>query len=138
VFNIRVIHLVEEVLDALIVFVVMHDDESYLAGCNEGRNEPLIESINGFQLHIGSFPFVLVHQIQGGMGNKLAQVPVVLFLWVENGLSRCYMVPARYTNPEFLVHRAKFLFVDGIIIVAHNNKVVGGHFHETKTVRFAV
>lgn len=98
-FDIRVIHLVKEVLDSLVVFVVMNDDESYLAGCDEGRNKPLIESINGFQLHIGRLPFVLIHQIQGGMGNKLGEVPVVLFLQKEKVFTQFYETLPRSTYP---------------------------------------
>lgn len=46
-FDIRVVHLIEEILDSLIVFVVVHNDEANLRCGDEGRDKPLIKSIYG-------------------------------------------------------------------------------------------
>lgn len=79
-FYIRVVHLIEEILDSLIVFVVVHNDEAYLRCGDEGRDKPLIKSIYGLKLHVRCLPFVLIHQIEGSMSYKLAEMPVILLL----------------------------------------------------------
>ena len=78
--NVRLIHLIEEALDAFIIFVVMDHYEPDLAGSYKGCDEPLIELVDGFQEHVWSLPFVLVDEIQGCMGYELRYVVVFFFL----------------------------------------------------------
>lgn len=49
----------EEIFYALVVAIIMDHEETYLAGCDEGRHKPLIEFIDGLQVHIVGAPFVL-------------------------------------------------------------------------------
>lgn len=60
-FYIGLVHFVEIVLDSFVVLDVMDHDESHLTGCYKRRNEPLIELINRFQVHVWSFPLVFVN-----------------------------------------------------------------------------
>lgn len=61
--NIGIVYFIKEVLNALVIFVVVHNDEAYLGRCNESGHKPLIKAIYTFQLHIGCLPFVLIYQI---------------------------------------------------------------------------
>lgn len=88
-FDERFVHFVKEILDALVVSIVMDHDESRLAGGHKSRHKPLIEFIDGFQIHVVRFPFVFVDQIEGGMGNELVQMTVVFFLCVWKGCNNC-------------------------------------------------
>lgn len=93
-FYIRVVHLIEEILDSLIVFVVVHNDEAYLRCGDEGRDEPLIKSIYGLQLHVRCLPFVLIHQIESSMGYKLAEMSMILLLqWSRNAVQLRNLCP---------------------------------------------
>lgn len=86
IFDVRFIHLVEEVLDAFIVPVVVHHHEPQMAGRHKPGHEPLVKLVDRFQVRVVRFPFVLVDQIECGVRNELVQMTMVFFLpWVEKG-----------------------------------------------------
>ena len=45
---------------------------------DEGGDEPLVELVHRLQVHVVGLPHVLIHQVQGGVGDELVQVPVVV------------------------------------------------------------
>lgn len=51
----------EKVLDAFVVLDIVNHDESHLTGGYERCHEPLIELVNGFEVHVGCFPLVFVY-----------------------------------------------------------------------------
>lgn len=86
VLNVRLVHLREEVLDALVVPVVVHHQEPDLTGRHKRRNVPLIELVDGLQVHVVRLPLVLVHQVQGSVRYELVQMSVVFLL--KNGFGK--------------------------------------------------
>lgn len=93
----HLVHIVEEIADALIVAVVVHHHEARLAGGHEGGHEPLVELVNRLQVHVVGFPLVLVDQIEGGVRDKLVQMAVVLLLCApSNGNNTNYNTTILY------------------------------------------
>lgn len=58
--DVHLVYFIEETFDALVVPIVVHHHKPNLAGCDKGRHEPLIEFIDGLQIHLIGFPFVFV------------------------------------------------------------------------------
>ena len=44
------------------------------------RDEPLVEAVHDFEVHVVGGPHLLVHQIQRSVGNELVQMSVVISL----------------------------------------------------------
>lgn len=63
-FQIHLVHIVEEVLYPLIIPIVVDNDESNLTSSYKGRHKPLIEFVDRLQIHIVGFPFVLKERME--------------------------------------------------------------------------
>lgn len=74
---------------------------------DKSRDEPLVELVHNFQVHVVRRPHALVHKVQGGMGNELAQVPVV-FLKEAKFHAPVY-TPKRNVMPRTLPVRQSLL-----------------------------
>lgn len=74
------VDLVEEIANTLVVPRIVNHYESNLACRDEGRHKPLIELVDGLQVHGVGLPLVLVDEIEGRVCDKLIEMPVVLFL----------------------------------------------------------
>lgn len=49
-----------------------------MTGSDEGRDEPLVELVHCFQVHVVRQPHVLVHQVERSVSDELVQVPVIV------------------------------------------------------------
>jgi hypothetical protein len=76
-------HFEEEALDPVLVLDVVEDDESDLGAGDEGRYEPIIKLVHNLQVHVVRLPNVLVNEVEGGVGNELIQITVVLLLQIQ-------------------------------------------------------
>lgn len=121
--DVRLVHLREEVLDAFVVPVVVHHQEPDLAGRHKRRNVPLIELVDGLQVHVVRLPLVLVHQVQGSMSYELVQMAVVFLL--QRGI---WSEVDRRSNIDsylyFLCGAHELSLENGIVAVSDDGKVV--------------
>lgn len=57
------VHLVEKILDAILIFIVMDHEEPDVGRSDERTDKPLIELVDNLEVHIGGLPSVLVDQV---------------------------------------------------------------------------
>lgn len=103
--DVSLVHLHEEVLDAVIIFHVMEADESYPSSRHKRRHVPLIEFVHQSQVHAGGGPHTFIYEVQCSMSNELVEVAVVLLL----GL---------------LIGGHKLHLKHWVVLMAHNGEVV--------------
>lgn len=68
-------------------------------------NLPFIELVHHLEVHIGRAEHVLVHQIQGSVGDELVEMSVIVLA-------------------EFLARSAELHLEHGVVAVTHDHKVV--------------
>jgi len=78
--NVRLVHFHEKILDAILVLVVVHNEEARVAGSHKRRHKPLVELVHCFQIHVVGAPHVLIYQVKRCVCNELNQMPMVFFL----------------------------------------------------------
>lgn len=49
-----------------------------MTGGDEGRDEPLVELVHGFQVHVVGQPHILIDQIERSVSDKLVQVSMIV------------------------------------------------------------
>lgn len=127
----HLVHIVEEVPDALVVAVVVHHHEARLAGRHEGGHEPLVELVNGLEVHVVGFPLVLVDQIEGGVRDELVQMTVVLLLKRTDCIQLWFVGNVRFGHIylHFLVAADKLHLENRIVLAAYDGKVVAGRHY---------
>lgn len=103
--DVGLIHLHEEVLDAIIIFHIVKAYESYPPSRHKRRYVPLIEFVHQAEVHAGGGPHALVYKVQCSMSNELVEVAVVLLL----GL---------------LIGGHKLHLKHWVVLMPHNGKVV--------------
>lgn len=55
-----------------------HKDTS---SCDEGRDEPLVEFVDDFEIHVTGGPHLFINQVESRMGNELIQMTMIVFLF---------------------------------------------------------
>lgn len=58
--DISFVHLVEKIFDAIVIFAIVHHDETNVSSSDESANKPLVKLVNNFQMHICGFPDMLI------------------------------------------------------------------------------
>ena len=84
-FDIGLVHLGEEILDAVLVLDVVKHDEPLPGGRHEGGDKPLIELVHNLEVHVGGPQHLLVHKIQGCMSYELVEMSVIILLDLPPG-----------------------------------------------------
>lgn len=78
--DVSFVHLAEKAFDSVLIFVVMNHEKTNLRSSDKSTDEPLIEFVNSFQMHVTSFPFMFVDEIESRVSNELIQMGMILFL----------------------------------------------------------
>jgi len=106
--DVGLIHLCEKVLDSILILDIVKDEKALLAGGHKGGDVPLVELVHHLQVHVRGPEHVLVHEVEGGVGDELVEVTVVI-------LPTAVSVPGP----------TEFQLEERVVPVAHDDKVVG-------------
>lgn len=71
-------HFHEEEPDSFVVLWLVEEDEFHVAGSDEGRDCPLVESIDCLQIHRSIRPLHILHRVQARIRDHHDHMPVLL------------------------------------------------------------
>lgn len=77
-----------------------------MSSSDKGGDEPLVELVHGFQIHIVGQPHILIHQVQSCMSDELVQVTMVILFKMEAKCNKDEMHKNIYTSVHMCAHSA--------------------------------
>ena len=108
------VHLGEEAFNSVLVLKIMEHNKSLSGSSHKCRNKPLIELVHDLEVHVGGPEHVLIHQVEGSMGDELVEVPVVVLPHLPPGGGELYLEQR-------------------IVIMPNNHEVVSSRHQKTNT-----